>query len=458
MTLEMQAVGQGFEFSAAAARIAALRESAYNPPVEAGFLRSVGEIVMVLSSPRSGSSLLASVLRRTDQVMNFQGAITPFLGMADLRYPVSGDTDALEARHASLAPWLEPYLAQECGYPLDRLENQADRDQFAVDLAIRLCMQWPDIAFEIEDVRSATNHALDETVRDFGWSDGEFRDPKLFHALLIRRLRPVYPELNPYLYDIDAAMIRDLMPDAPVVVTLPSGRFVEMPPLITIRPWRRATAADLRSKPLVMKTVANTFRMPFLSALFPSARMRVMHLTRSVAGSANGMYDGWMHAGFWAAHIVDGDLAIPGYSDRFPDWGRRWWKFGLFPGWQAHRASSPVDIAAAHWRTCHETILEWLAAHPEQAADSIRVHGEDFLDNPHKKAGTLARIAEWLGVGMDEGLSYAAENDLPLQLATVKPAPQRWRKRYDELAHILRDPRNGDLMVRLGYDPDPETW
>ena len=451
------AAEQNFEFSAAGQRIARFRESAWNRPVEDGFLGAVREIVMVLSSPRSGSSLLASVLRRTDQLMNFQGAITPFLGMADLRYPVSGDTDALEAHHASVAPWLEPYLAQECGYALERLESQADRDQFAVDLAIRLCMQWPDVAFELDHVASAAAFAFDEAVRDFGWDEGEFRDAKLFHALLIRQLRPRYPALNPYLYDIDAAMVRELMPDAPVAIALPSGRFVEMPPLILIRPWRRATANDLAGKPLVMKTVANTFRMPFLSALFPNARMRVMHLSRSVAGSVNGMYDGWLHSGFWAAHVVDGDLAIPGYSDQF-EWGTRWWKFGLFPGWQEYRTSAPVDIAAAHWRTCHETILAWLEAHPEQREDAIRVHGEDFLDNPHKKAGSLKRIADWLGVGMDEGLSYAAENDLPLQLATVKPAPQRWRKRYDELAHVLRDPRNADLMVRLGYEADPETW
>lgn len=457
MTIARTGEAGVFEFSEAGERIARLRESAWNRPVEEGFLDSVREIVMVLSSPRSGSSLLASVLRRTDQLMNFQGAITPFLGMADLRYPVSGDTDALQAEHASVARWLEPYLAQECGYALDRLSSQADRDQFAVDLAIRLCMQWPDIAFTLEDVASAADFAFDEAVRDHGWDEGEFRDPKLFHALFIRRLRPIYPELNPYLYDIDAAMVRELMPDAPVAITLPSGRFVEMPPLILIRPWRRATAADLAGKPLVMKTVANTFRMPFLSALFPNARMRVMHLSRSVAGSVNGMYDGWLHSGFWAAHVVDGDLAIPGYSDTF-EWGRRWWKFGLFPGWQQYRASVPVDIAAAHWRTCHETILAWLDSHADQKADAIRVHGEDFLDNPHKKAGTLARIADWFGVAMDEGLSYAAQNELPLQLATVKPAPQRWRKRYDELEHILKDPRNADLMVRLGYDADPETW
>jgi hypothetical protein len=167
------------------------------------------------------------------------------------------------------------------------------------------------------------------------------------------------------------------------------------------------------------------------------------------------MYDGWMHPGFWAAKVTE-ELAIPGYSDSFPEWGRHWWKFGLFPGWQDYLASAPVDIAAAHWRSCHETILSWLADHPAQA--SLRVHGEDFLDNPEKKAATLRRIADWLGVGMDEGLSYAADHDLPLQLATVKPAPQRWRKRYDELAHILADPRNADLMVRLGYPADPEAW
>lgn len=446
-----------FAFDTQAGRIERFRRSKYNQPVVDNFLEKIGTAVIVLSSPRSGSSLLASALRRTDQVLHFQGAITPFLGMCNLRYPESNDSDALDASHGRSAEFLAPYLAQECGTPLESIADRSARDQFAVDLAIRLTMQWPEIDFDLEAVRASAKHALEELVEDFGWQEGEFPDPAIFHAVFIRQLRNQYPAVNPYLYDLDAEIIRQVMPDVERVSTLPSHRFVEMPPFITIRPWRRASLAELSSKPVIIKTVANTFRLPFLEAILPSSKFRILHLTRSVAASANGMYDGWHHPGFWCAR-VDAELSIPGYTDTYPEWGRHWWKFGLFPGWKDYISSSPIDIAAQHWRVCHTTILDWLCSHREQANDALRVHAEDFLSNTGRKAEAYSRIAAWLGIRLDAGLEFVSTNDLPLQLATSKPAPQRWRKRHTELQHVIADQRNIELMKRLGYPEDTELW
>ena len=125
-----------FAFAAQTDRIEGFRHSKYNQPVVESYLEGIGTVIFVLSSPRSGSSLLASALRRTDQVLHFQGAITPFLGMCDLRYPESSDSDALDASHSKSAEFLVPYLAQECGVHLEHIADQSVRDQFAVDLAI----------------------------------------------------------------------------------------------------------------------------------------------------------------------------------------------------------------------------------------------------------------------------------------------------------------------------------
>lgn len=445
-------------FQREADRIGRFMRSPLNGPIDHGFCRNVKEVVVVVCSPRSGSSLLASILRRTDQLLNFQGAITPLLGLANLRYPDSGDSDALTADQAdvAIANHLPAYFSQDCGTPSTTLDDDQSVGRFAVDLAIRLSMQWPGVDFDLDLVHASLREALKVLVDEHGWTAGAFEDVSLFHAVFLSRLRLRHPDLNPHLYDIDKSLLADVVPDAEPVDVMSTPRFIEMPPLITIVPWRRATQEDLASKPLVIKTVANTFRLPFLKALFRDARFRILHLTRSVAASANGMYDGWHFPGFWAAR-VDRPLAIPGYSDRYP-WGKHWWKFGLVPGWEKMADQPIIDICAFHWRRCHETVLSWLDEHPAIEADSLRIRFEDVLGTEAQRRAVYDRMTDWLGIELDAGLAHARDNDLPLQLATAKPAPRRWRRRMDVLEPVLEDPRNRELMVRLGYDPDPQNW
>ncbi|MTW23197.1 hypothetical protein [Allochromatium palmeri] len=422
-----------------------------NKPLNPEFCEQIGQVVVVVCSPRSGSSLLASIFRRTDQLLTFQGAITPFLGLANLRYPESGDSDALDESHLPIAQanGLPALLAQDCGTP-DELHTPESLDRFIIDLSIRLSMQWPELRFDPDQVGAATRAALEQLYSERGWPRGRFLDLPLFHAVFLRQLRHTYPGVNPYLYDLDKALIHEIIPDAIPTNLLPSERFIEMPPFILIRPWRAPSADDLARKPLIIKTVANTFRLPFLKALFPNARFRILHLTRSVAASANGMYDGYLFPGFWAAR-VDQPLSIPGYSDRFPQWGGEWLKFGLIPGWRRWTDKPLEQVCANHWRTCHQTILDWLDSHPEIRTDALRLKFEDLLGSPAQKAEAYARLTDWLGIELDESLTYARDNDLPLQLATAKPAPERWRQRYDIIAPLLEDPRNRRLMERLGY-------
>ena len=442
-------------FSKQAEQIERIISSPYNKKGHEDFCSAVKTVVVVVCSPRSGSSLLASIFRRTDQLLNFQGAITPFLGLANLRYPESGDSDALtvEQLPTAIANNLPLYLGQECGTLSESLPDQQSKDQFAVDLAIRLCMQWPMIDFDVENVRQAMLEALESLVSELGWKEGAFEDVELFHAVFLKYLCRVYPQVNPYLYDIDKDLIARFMPDVEPVAVLPSSRFIEMPPLITISPWKPASAEDLANKSVIIKTVANTFRLSFLKALFPQARFRILHLTRRIAASANGMYDGWHFPGFWAAR-VDRDLQIPGYSDVYPEWGKRWWKFGLAPGWQNMTDRPVVELAAFHWRTCHETILQWLDDHPDIKADSLRIKFEDLLGSPREKQNVYTELTDWLNIELDDDLAFARDNDMPLQLATAKPAPERWRKRIDLLRPVLENPANIALMRRLGYEPD----
>ena len=66
----------------------------------------------------------------------------------------------------------------------------------------------------------------------------------------------------------------------------PSPSFVEMPPFVVARPWRRVRPD---AGTLVLTTPRSSFRLDLLRALFPDARFRVLHLTRRPEAAVNGL-------------------------------------------------------------------------------------------------------------------------------------------------------------------------
>lgn len=411
------------------ARIRALR--ALDPVPAIDFRAAVRDLVVIGSSSRGGSSIFAEALRRHPGLLHFRAEVNPFLVLEGRAFPGSGTgSDALGAWHA--AGFDAGELAADCGSPVATLSGDAEIWSFSVDLACRLTMQWPEQRFEAELIRGC----VEESLAELGWA-GAFPDAALFHAVFLARLRVAHPDVNPWFYDIDPAMLADLCPGAAPSDRAPSSVVVEEPPFVTIRPWRRATAEELATRPLLMKTPGNVYRMPFYEALFPAARLRLIHLTRNVAASVNGLYDGWRFGGFHAHAIAHGIQGVADHS---------WWKFDLPPGWEAWTARPLEEVCAFQWRSAHTALLAWADAHP----DVLRLRFEDVLETE----AVLQRLFAWLGAEERPGLT----RDLPVVMATGRPRQRRWFQRAALFEQILSDPANRALMERLGYDPDPATW
>jgi hypothetical protein len=407
---------------------------------------AVRDLVVIGSSSRGGSSIFAEVLRRHPGLLHFRAEINPFLVLAGRTHPESGvGSDALGPEHAEGFDATD--LARDCGIPLATLETDADRERFAVDLACRLTMQWPEDRFALDEVHATLDAALGRLEREFGWSPGDFPDASLFHAVFLAELRRTHPSVNPWYYDLDPALVRDLCPDAVPSDRAPSSVIIEEPPFVTIRPWRPATAAELATRPLVVKTPGNAYRMEFLAALFPNARIRLLHLTRNVAASVNGLYDGWRFDGFHA-HDAGAPLQLAGYPES------SWWKFDLPPGWEAWTRQPLEQVCAFQWRSAHTALLDWRAAHPD--ADVLQLRFEDVV-GPARPA-VFARVLAWLGVGDHPAFAEVVGGELPVVMATGRPRQRRWFARAALFEQILADPRNRALMERLGYDSDPASW
>ena len=417
-------------------------------PVQPLDVRALARDVVVLgSSSRGGSTVVAELLRQVPGTLHLRAELNPFLALDGRVFPASGTgSDALSAVPPESLAALGHDLAWEIGSPAAGWADEAEVWQFAIDLAVRLSLQWPLSVFTAGEV-----HAALREVRDVS----AFADPARFQAHFLRALAPAHPEIDPGYYDIGRDVLAAVFPGRPAPVGPPGPLLLEEPPFVCIRPWTLASAEALATQPLVVKTPSNAYRLPFLRALFPAAELRLLHLVRNVAASVNGLVDGWRYPGFWSHHVGarDGSCAEvrPGLG-RALDGTGGWWKFDLPPGWEAYRDAPLVDLCAFQWRSAHAHVLAEADAHPEMRR--LRVRFEDILAPGAARLPAFAALSDGLRTPVDPALVDL----LPPVMATSRPRQRRWCERAPELERVLADPRNLEIMERLGYARDPATW
>lgn len=382
-------------------RLAELREARGPRPDPRTELR---ELVLVLSSSRGGSSVFSEALREVPGLLHLRAEINPFLRLAGYGWPELPESDALSRPDEGDADLFAAELAYDIG---QRAAEQAD---FALDLDWRLAVQWPG--------------RLPRAV-----VTGD-------HVENLRRLG-----LDPAWYDLPWGGTGPAGPPGELVL--------EEPPFVAIRPWRRATAQQMRSLPLVVKTPSNAYRLPLYRALFPQARIRAIHLTRNPAGAINGLYDGWRFHGFHS-HRVPEPMAIAGYTDHRP-LDRHWWKYDLPPGWRGYTSAPLPEVCAFQWRSAHEAILGL------EDVDVHRLRFEDFVRDGESRVAALDGLLAWLGVPFDPGARARLAQPLPKVMTTARPRIRRWFARRELLEPVLRRPEITGLAEALGYGP-PETW
>lgn len=446
------AVGEAaITIDAVRARLAAINRARSGV---ANLFTNVREVVVVASSSRGGSSIFTEILRRSPELVHLKGEITPFLNLAGLGAGESGyDSDHLPAEAAGAGnraklAILERELARELGVnrPVDLRAPEA-LARFRADLHWRLTCQWPEVAIAEDYLAAVFAQTLAELVAQHGWPPGAFADPQLFQVLLLARLRARYPRINPWYYDLAPALLRRHCPEARLDPAPPSRLLLEEPPFVAIAPSQSATAALAAGQPLVIKTPGNAYRLPFLRALFPRARFRVLHLVRHPAEAINGLVDGWLYHGFFAQHLP-GRLRIGGYSDRFPDWGKSWWKYDLPPGWQQWAERNLVEVCGFQWRSSHQATLDYLAA---SGVEHLRVRFEAALGSPAERERTFSEVGNWLGIN-PHPLTTAALGNLPPVMATGQPRQNRWFQKAALLEPVLTERNIREVAAALGYD------
>ncbi len=432
------------------AHTAAVRVGAgWEPPQPS----DVREVLLLLSASRGGSSLLYELLARHPQVVSLHGEHVPHYKLHGFDLDASEDgSDRFQrfrpADAAALGATISAGLraAVPCG-------DTGHDLLFACDVADRLAVQWPEAGTEPARLLAAVLDAVEFHRKEL--PDGRWQLPG-FLAALSRALAVACPGHPFRAHYTDSGEPR---PEAEPALGPPAPRYtLEEPPFTMPGPRALPGPELLRRRVLLLKASVDAYRLPLVTALFPRARVRILHLTRNPAASVNGLMDGWLDRGFFSYNtreLADPvTLAIEGYSDRGP-WGGSWWNFDAPPGWRALARAPLAEVAAFQWAGAHGAIIESLAGYPP--SETLRVGFEDIAGAAARRQRTLRRILEF--AGLDQSSGTAADQPLPLVMSTRTPRPGRWRERADAVLPALSDRHLMDVAGELGYSMvDREQW
>lgn len=377
--------------------------------------KKIKRVAVILTGSRSGSSLMKTVVSRSNDVAYLSGEEEPFYILSGNGFPWSSDSDAFSTvKNKQL---LLDNIFDDLGIN-DRVFNLS---KILKDWRNRILLQFPDISDEVID------YVLPKYVYKF-YSEGldyEEASQKLLFTLFKEKAS---------LFDIcigshDFADQRFKIEEPPFVI----------PPL-----RQQFSESDIDNKVLIFKTPQDCYRIGVFEELFPNAEIKYIHLTRGFAQTINGLMDGWLSdTGFFAHDVTlnNIELNIKNYSD-VKAYGKKWWKFDLPPNWQEYINAPLHEVCLNQWRSAHTHILN-------SGKDMLHVRFEDFLTDPQQ---TVNKITEYLGIGQ-----INADN-LPIVMASEKPDKYRWLKRRALIDELSQRSDVKELMNNLTYKMEPESW
>jgi hypothetical protein len=425
-------------------------------------LTDVRRVVVINSASRSGSSLLYTLLGLLPGVCSPAGEANPF-------YKLNTSYDGFNPHVSDRIPErLIDSVIDFAGLERDLLSDlrssgvesetaRIDAGRYVDDLLLRLMLQWTDIPFDPAELRRCIAGAF----AAYAGCNPRF-DTSGFYLLLLERLHAVWPGINPFYYDIGTDRVALRFPFLDVPVTPPVASFtIEEPPFILLPPRREPSAAELGSMTLLLKSTVDCYRMNLIERLFPAADIRVIHLVRNPAATINGLYDGWLHRGFFSHnldHCFNGEhpveLRIAGYSDRFPH-GRSWWNFDLPPGWESCIGRDLVDVCAFQWHSANNEILEHLATTRRPVCT---VHFEELIRSLASRRSAFERLLAFMGQPAQD-LALLGLLELPVVQSTLPPQLYRWKGRQEMIERALAAPRIVEMAGEFGYRRETmEEW
>jgi hypothetical protein len=434
-----------------------------NTPLFQKSLQDVQRVVVINSSSRSGSSLLYALLCKLPQIYSLSGEAAPFY---KLNTSLNGfnlfESDKIPE---SLLDTVIDYqgLSRDFFSDLSCSDTSSETkrinaDEYIDHLLLRISLQWTDIDFDQSTLKSAVTKAFGQYS-----ARNPIFDIEEFYLVLLENVISAYPQINPFYYDISTDKVALHFPFTDIPFGPPNAAFnIEEPPFILQPPGRKANPEDISEKTLLLKSTVDCYRMNLIEKIFPNADLRIIHLARNPAATTNGIYDGWLHRGFFSHNMrpyFQGsddlkELRIRGYSDIHP-FGSSWWNFDLPEGWQTVAEKDLVEVCAFQWYSANSEIERYLAGGNKKCC---RVHYENIIRSIGSRTDEFERMLEFMGIPAEQSPSLHLD-DLPVVQSTLPPQLYRWKRRKDMIARLMDDPKIHEMSDRLGYRKERmEEW
>lgn len=418
----------------------------------------IRKVVVILSPPRGGSSLLYKLMLTMAEFISLDGEQTPYYKMSEACFPYSNTTsDQITPGNLEKidVAGLRAKIIKDTRV-LVPIGN-AMTEEYLAFLSRKLALQWPSFSLSCDDW-----NAISYKVYRKYWDTHASWDLRLFYGDLMVFLHELDYPTNLFYYDVPQNFVLEHFKGFQYPQGPPDAWFcLEEPPFVMTHPCRKPGPAEFSSKPLLLKTSTDAYRLPLIHKLFPKADIKFIYLTRNPAASVNGLIDGWLDRGFFSHNIRDYTaLNISGYSDLF-EWGNCWWKFDLPPQWDTVTNKSLIEVCAFQWKSSHKAILDFKNLRQKGMAQNgiLQIKFEDLLGTFEKRIELFRKIFEFCGV---EILQKQFDNllNLPEVMVTSPPQRARWLYRKDKISPILqRDDTIREITEQLGYHfHEVEKW
>lgn len=411
----------------------------------------VRSVVLVLGSPRGGTSAFKQLLSESRQLISFPAEHRFLFTLIGATFPDHGRLDesaADDALAAEQTRFVLRNLFHESCRESTAEPTASEIERCAWDWALRLRLQFPEGDLEVEDIVSLVSDVYRRHDRRSVQSTQCTVD-------LLGRLYARDRQINPWLYDLDESTLSSAFGHIERPTCPPSSVIIEIAPYTIPIPrrYRRVPQAGTR---LILKASSDCFRIPLLRTLFDGWTRSYIHLARNPLASVNGLIDGWFHKGFWQHELSQ--FALPQSDHARTDHDTsEWWKFDLFSGWHECLDEGLSRRCARQWVTSHQLIGHYLRSLNAQEF-LCKVAFEPFQRGEAARREMFRPILDFCGITGDVEIEAGMASPRVVN-ATVVPIAARWRKRASELLPLLDLPGIRDQCNVLGYDVDQlDNW
>ena len=410
----------------------------------------VEKLVVLLNTPRAGSSFLYRVLAETGCFFTMPGEHTPHYKMCGFAPPFNDFKSDVIPDNFDFTQNKEKFRELFNYMSIDLIDNdviplEGNQDSFtASTFARRFSLQWPDLNICFYDLIKIAKTVIEIQAKNL---PNHNRASEQLYLYFVKEME-LYTQkqfmhcfYDNNIFTKDASCFGDQPPNP--------NYLLEEAPYILPTSGQPMLFKDNISKPVLLKASIDSFKSKLLEYCFPNADIKYIHLTRNPASQISALLSGWQSERFHTHNLnyLDSfEIVDPEAPDRHYD---KWWKFELPANYhELTQATTSLDeIVKQQWLETSTHILTFIE---DKETKVLKVRYEDLIANEDLFMSTLKSIQNFLGCNFEsKSIKFKS---LPPIMSTTPPQKNKWRRREKLILDIINDEQLINVARTLGYN------